>query len=362
MEQSHMSNEKDAERPLRILHLEDLSQDAEIIRERLIDAGFFVQIDWAANEPQFKAFLQSSQYDLVLADYRLPSFDAPAALRLAQSLCPELPFICVSGAIGGEEVVELLKQGATDYVLKDKLGKLPLAIQRALDEVTERAARKQAEEAVLASLAEKEVLLREIHHRVKNNFAVICGLIRLQSRTITDPEVVVALKGLESRIRTMSMIHEKLCQTGNLSRIDFHDYLNTLISSIRESFSSRSDITFLTEADGIEMVIDDAMPCGLVLNELITNAVKYAFPATDSRADGNIRKICVTVQCEGTTYTVTVADNGVGLPAAMEWTTSKTLGLYLVRSLAEHQLGGQIHLDRTDGTRFVLKFNSKYKK
>lgn len=133
---------------LRILHLEDSPQDAEIIRERLMDAGFSLQLDWAANEQEFTSFLQRGGYDLVLADYQLPNFEAPAALTLTRTLCPGLPFISVSGAVGEEKVVELLKQGATDYVLKDRLAKLPLAIKRALDETREHKARHLAEEAL----------------------------------------------------------------------------------------------------------------------------------------------------------------------------------------------------------------------
>jgi diguanylate cyclase (GGDEF)-like protein/PAS domain S-box-containing protein len=144
-----MNNEKDAERALRILHLEDSAPDAELIRERLFDAGYSLRIDWAANEQEFTSFLQLGGYDLILADYLLPGFDAPAALLLAKTLSPDTPFIVVSGAIGEEKAVELLKQGATDYVLKNRLDKLHLAMERALDEVRERNARRLAEEKLL---------------------------------------------------------------------------------------------------------------------------------------------------------------------------------------------------------------------
>src|ERR1035437_6550161 len=141
-----MNDEKVAERPLRILHLEDSRKDAEIIRARLIDAGLSMQMDWAANKQEFTAFLQRGEYDLVLADYQLPDFDAPAALLLTKSLCPGIPFIVVTGAVGEEEAVELLKQGAMDYVLKDRLVKLPQAIERALIEGSEHKSRQLAEE------------------------------------------------------------------------------------------------------------------------------------------------------------------------------------------------------------------------
>lgn len=141
-----MSIATDVARPLRILHLEDSDQDAELVREWLTEAGLSIQLDWAVNEREFTAFLEIGGYDLILADYRLPGFDAPAALLLAKSFCPDIPFIAVTGAVGEEEAVAFLKQGATDYVLKGQLSKLPGAIERALDEFRERRARQQAEE------------------------------------------------------------------------------------------------------------------------------------------------------------------------------------------------------------------------
>ncbi len=141
-----MNSEYSGESRLRILHIEDSPQDAEIIREVLLDSGFFVQIDWAANEQEFSVFLQQDKYDLIIADYQLVKYDAQAALKLTQSLCPDVPFICVSGTIVEERAVELIKEGATDYIMKTNLDKLPLAIRRALAEVREHKARRQAEE------------------------------------------------------------------------------------------------------------------------------------------------------------------------------------------------------------------------
>lgn len=136
----------DTTRHLRVLHLEDSPLDAELIREWLIGFGLSMHIDWASNKLEFTSFLQHGAYDLILSDYRLPDFGAPAALTLAKSVCPDIPFIAVTGAVGEEEAVEFLKQGATDYVLKGQLFKLPAAIERALDEFKERRARRQAEE------------------------------------------------------------------------------------------------------------------------------------------------------------------------------------------------------------------------
>ncbi len=149
-----------------MLHVEDSPRDAEIIHERLIDAGFFMQIDWAADEKEFTAFLRCGQYDIILADYQLPGFDAPAALKLAQTLSPGAPFICISGAVGEDKAVDLLKQGATDYVSKERLGKLPLAVQRALDEMEARTARQLAEEALRESKSLMDAIVENVPNMI----------------------------------------------------------------------------------------------------------------------------------------------------------------------------------------------------
>ena len=157
------------DRSLTVLHLEDSPRDAEIVRERLADAGPQVRVDWAANEPEFESFLRRDEYDVILADYELPGFDAPAALRLAAALRPGTPFICVSGAIGEDSAVELLKQGATDYVRKDRLERLPLKVRRAVEEAEERRARQQAEVA----LRESETRYRRLHESMRDAFALV---------------------------------------------------------------------------------------------------------------------------------------------------------------------------------------------
>ncbi len=158
-----MNDETLAQRPLRILHLEDSPRDAEIIREHLIDAGFYLEIDWVTTGQEYTAFLRRGGYDIVLADYLIPGFDALEALVQAKTYCPGVPFISISGTIGEERAIELLKQDATDYVLKNRLARLPLAMERALEEVRERQARLQAEAALRKS--------EELHRLVLNNIA-----------------------------------------------------------------------------------------------------------------------------------------------------------------------------------------------
>jgi PAS domain S-box-containing protein len=164
-----MRSPSDEGRSLSVLHLEDSLPDAELVRERLADAGPEVRVDWAANEREFESFLRHGEYDVILADYELPGFDAPAALRLAAALRPGTPFICVSGAIGEDRAVELLKLGATDYVGKDRLERLPLKVRRAVEEAEERRARQQAE----AALRESETRYRRLHDSMRDAFVLV---------------------------------------------------------------------------------------------------------------------------------------------------------------------------------------------
>lgn len=217
--------------------------------------------------------------------------------------------------------------------------------------------RKKTEEALQRSLQEKETLLREVHHRVKNNLAAIISLLELQQDRNGDSQNQSLLAEMGSRIRSMALVHEMLYRSANLSEIDFDAYLQALVEHLRGSFDPRGAIRISVAAAGVRMNLDTAIPCGLIVNELVINALKYAFPAEQPGVEAN--KIIVTVVWDQLTYTLIVADNGVGLPADLDWTTTRTLGLRLVRMLGQHQLQGSIELDRSAGVRFLLRFGSR---
>lgn len=223
--------------------------------------------------------------------------------------------------------------------------------------------RKQAEDALRRSeenlrtlLSEKEVLLKEVHHRVKNNLASITGLADMQRQMINDEPTRAALAKLSSRIRSMALVHEQFYKSKDFSRIDFQKYLDELTAYLRSSFERSVDIHVSVAAAGVEMSLDCAVPCGLFITELVTNAIKHAFPP--GRLDSGVGRceIAVSAQWNGADYTLTVADNGMGLPADLDWTNTGTLGLLLVKMLGQHQLQGRVELDRTRGTTFRLRF------
>ncbi len=216
-------------------------------------------------------------------------------------------------------------------------------------------ARKQAEEQVKTSLREKEVLLKEIHHRVKNNLQVISSLFRLQSRYTDDRHALEMFRESQDRVQSMALVHQKLYQSADLARIDFAEYLRSLTTSLLRSYQiDHQSITLTIMVDDLFLDIDQAIPCGLIINELVSNSLKYAFP--DNRT-GEIRiELRRTVDHQ---LMLMVHDNGIGLPPDIDLTTNKTLGLQLASTLT-NQLGGSITIDRHGGTTFMILFTPVY--
>jgi PAS domain S-box-containing protein len=216
--------------------------------------------------------------------------------------------------------------------------------------------RKQLEKKLRRSLDEKEVLFREVHHRVKNNFAAIISLVELHHENVTDLSTSALLTQLTQRLRSMSLVHELLYESESLDQIDFHRYLQTLTSYLQDAFNPDGAIRLEANAPGVWMSLDHAIPCGLIVNELVTNALKYAFPGGQPRTGTDGCEIQVVAHGDQTAYTLIIADNGVGFPEGLNGTNSPHLGLRLVHMLGQHQLQGRIEFDCTSGTRFTLRF------
>ncbi|MBX7095120.1 MAG: XylR N-terminal domain-containing protein [Flavobacteriales bacterium] len=214
--------------------------------------------------------------------------------------------------------------------------------------------RKQAEEAIKNSLKEKELLLKEIHHRVKNNLQIISSLLKLQSAYIQSPEILQVISDSQDRIKTMAIVHEKLYQS-NLGWVDLSDYLCTIAESMIESVGQEGDtgIELVTDfqTELITLKIDQAIPIGLIINEIITNALKYAFPENQA---GKIIKI-VGRRMENNRLKLEIGDNGQGLPDEFKREDSTSFGMELIRLLTE-QLDGELSIKNTNGTWFQFEF------
>lgn len=229
---------------------------------------------------------------------------------------------------------------------EDKPLNLVSMVQTVIQDITER---KEAEVRLHASLQEKEVLLQEIHHRVKNNLQIISSLARLQAHHSNDPKTVEMLRESQARIRAMALIHERLYRAQNLSRIDFSDYIGHLVTHLFHSYGVDANrIKTSIDITPVHMDIDTAIPCGLIVNELVSNALKYAFP--DDR-NGTI-KVCLDTS-DTQTWSLRISDDGVGLEAPVDLCNAETLGLRLVRILAQ-QLKGHLELDNANGTAFTI--------
>ncbi len=223
----------------------------------------------------------------------------------------------------------------------------------------------RAEEGLKASLAEKEVLLREIYHRVKNNLQALIHLMDMQADYISDESTRQIVRELKERAWSMALVHEKLYQSQNLAQIDFGDYLHDLVDNLSHAFGTDRPIAWRFDVEDVPLSVDMAIPCGLVVTELLTNALKYAFPAGGGqpRAErGETEcKIGVEFRADGERLTLVVADNGVGLPPGLDWARPSSLGLQLINVLVRHQLGGQVEVDTHAGTTFKITFAERKK-
>ncbi|MBM3298498.1 MAG: hypothetical protein FJY85_00920 [Deltaproteobacteria bacterium] len=212
------------------------------------------------------------------------------------------------------------------------------------------AQRKLGEEQIKSQLREKDVLLSEIHHRVKNNLQMICSLLALQSAAVKDEKVLEALRDSQCRIRSMALVHEQLYRSGDLARIELSEYIQALIGALTQAYAEKKGSFFvMTDVDEIHLSVDSALPCGLIVNELVTNCMKHAFP--DGRA-GEIRVAFKRHASRG--YILTVKDNGRGMPADIDYRAPVSLGLKLVARLAEFQLGGKLNVLSDRGTTITI--------
>jgi two-component sensor histidine kinase len=341
---------------LRVLILEDRTADADLMVHELRRAGFDAQWQTAQTREEYLAGLDPPP-DVILADYSLPQFDAPAALRLLQERGLDVPFLVVTGSLSEEVAVDCMKQGAADYLLKDRLTRLGPAVRRALEQARLRDDKRRAEEQIKASLQTKEVLLREIHHRVKNNLQVISSLLKLQSGHIKDPEARELFRESQNRVRAMALIHEKLHQSTDLARVDMGLYVRSLANHLlRSCVVQPGAVVPKVQVDDVFLGIDTAIPCGLIINELVSNSLKHAFPA------GRPGEIRIDLRSDGAgRFVLTIADNGVGCPGPIDFGRTESLGLQLVNALA-NQLGATLEASQRGGTSFTITFEElKYK-
>ncbi len=262
---------------------------------------------------------------------------------------PSIDWLGVPLKINGQTIGVLVVQTYTEgirygqaemEILKFVSGQVAMAIHR-----------KNAEAQLRSSLKEKDVLLRELHHRVKNNMQVISSLLNLQARRISDPTVLEMFKDSQRRIRSMALVHERLYQSSDLSRIEFSTYLRNLATHLFHSCQADSSrIRLLLDTEEVYLNINTAIPCGLIVNELVSNAFKHAFPGGRSgEVEVSFRRL------EGDGYQLRVRDDGIGFPENFDPRQTESLGLQIVDTLVT-QLNGQISITKSTGTEITVRF------
>jgi PAS domain S-box-containing protein len=321
-------------------NLFNIANDAIFLHELTEDgiSGKFLEVNTVSS--QILGYTHEELLDMSPKDIEdLDSFDGPhnmVDLLKDDKITFETVFITKDGRRISVEI------STTIFTLNGDV--LSLSIAR---DITER---KKMERKLQISLEEKEMLLKEIHHRVKNNLMIISSLLNLQSRYIKDKKVLDVFKDSQNRARSMALIHDKLYQSSHLKRIDIGDYIQTLTSDLFRTYaidSGRIELDF--DLEDVMVDINTMIPLGLIVNELLSNCLKHAFP--DDR-EGNIT---IGFHHKDHKYQLTVSDDGIGFPQDLDFKNTESLGLRLVNILAD-QIDGEIKLKKDKGTQFTIEF------
>jgi two-component sensor histidine kinase/CheY-like chemotaxis protein len=319
-----------------------------------------VEVHYATNGQEGMELFTEFQPDLLISDISMPLVNGLDMIRKIKQANPGLYVIIMSAYSFKEYFLEAISLGVNGYLIKpvepDKLYAMVdelagyILMHRALEEKEKR--RQIAESNLKKSLEEKEVLLKEVHHRVKNNMQIISSILKMQERLIDDPKLKSVLGESQNRIRSMALIHENLYRNESLANIQFKNYAQSLINTISRSyFDQQGKVTFHFNIDDVFLPIDVGIPCGLIINELISNAFKHAFP---DRENGNIN---INLEHTGNgAYVLSVSDDGIGIDPSFDPESANSLGMKIVFKLIQ-QIEGELTYDFSSGTKYLIKFN-----
>jgi two-component sensor histidine kinase len=353
------------DRPIEVLNFEDVPADALLVRHALGKVFLMrFEITTVPDLAEGLRLLREKSFDVALLDLHLADSQGMETFERLRREAPNLPLIVLTGNSDDDLAVQILRQGAQDYLLKHEATGplLAKAIRYGIErhrvrvELNSRTAKLAESKATLAkALREKVVLLKEIHHRVKNNLQIISSLLNLQSRRIKDPATLEFFRESCDRVQLMALIHEKLYGAQDLSQLDFNDYLHSLAAMILRSYANKSrnvEVVFQLHQQ-LFLNLDLAIPLGLVASELISNSLKHAFPR------GGRGTITLELsQTDEAGCLFRISDDGIGLPADFSMDQPSSLGLRLVKMLTE-QLHGDLEWSRTPCTNFTLAFQTR---
>lgn len=359
-----------------ILVVDDDPYMYNVLADFLKEAGYKVLL--ATQAKTVYDVTSQTPPDIILLDINLPGvtgFEIAANLK-AKQVTRSIPVIFMSVRTDAKDKVRAFDLGAVDYItkpinLEEAAARINThltirSLQKSLEENNARLSReiaerkkvedalRQSEEQIKISLKEKEVLLKEIHHRVKNNLQIINSLLNLQSRSAKDKESQDIFEKCKNRIDSIALVHEKLYQSEDLANVNFGEYVNTLTARLFDAYSSRIPaVNLKTDVAPVSLDVNKAIPCALLINEMVMNSIKHGFPSG--------RKGEITVELKisaGDKVSLAVADNGVGLPADFAIDNPRTLGMQIIKGLVG-QLHGALNVDRSSGTKFTIEFQLK---
>lgn len=355
--------------PVNILLVDDDARNLDVVESVLTAPGYCLFRARTADEALHALIM--AEFAVIVLDVRMPDL---GGLELAQIIkrrkkTQHVPIIFLTAYYQedkdalhgyGAGAVDYLSKPVNPSILASKVAVFVDLFRKtralaAMNSAMETEIASQLEQ-LKASLAEKDTLLKEIHHRVKNNLQIISSLISLQSNKISDPMQRRLFQDTRDRVKSMALVHEKLYQSKDLGRVELAEYARQLLNDLfQANGAAASKIRLRLELEPVLLPVDIAIPCGLILNELTTNALKHAF---DDRPSGEIAVQLRAVSPD--TVHMTFADDGRGFAPELDWRTAGTLGLQLVRMLTD-QLQGTIEMANGRGTTFRLSF-SRYSK
>jgi two-component sensor histidine kinase len=351
--------------PINILLVDDDRRNLDILDSILARPDYHLVCASTANEALLA--LVDHDFAVIVLDIRMPVVDGFELAELIKNRkrTQHIPIIFLTAyyqddkdlAHGyGAGAVDYLSKPVNPLVLRSKVA-IFVELYRKTHELARLNQAMETEiehrlEQIRATLREKETLLKEIHHRVKNNLQVISSLLSLQSDNLADADARRLFLDARDRVRSMALVHEKFYESHNLARIELGEYLHSLMKDLLRAHTGlASTVRFRIEQERVFLPVDLAIPCGLIVNELATNALKHAFYG---RADG---EIAIDLRLlDDQRIRIVIGDDGCGLPRGLDWGKSDTLGLRLVRMLTE-QLNGTLELQDGPGTAFQLTFS-----
>ncbi|MSV35336.1 MAG: response regulator [Bryobacterales bacterium] len=345
---------------MRVIMVDDSAADRKLYRTLLEeDHAGAVEFVEAPDGARGLALCRSQAPDCVLLDYKLPDMTGLEFLaRLAGDPPAEIPasaVVMLTGLASEGVAVKALRGGAQDYLSKDAITAegLRMAIDKATQKVGLLRDLRDERDRLSRSLAEKDVLLQEVHHRVKNNMQVIVSLLRLQAKAFPDERLALMLREMQNRIEFMAQIHEQLYQAGDLRMVDLARHAALIAGSLLHTYGFEEPrVSLRMEMEPLPLAVDQAIPAGLILNELVSNALKHAF------ADGRTGSVCIRGGRRDGRVTLEVRDDGMGLPEPVDLLQPKSLGLRIVNILTR-QLRGKFESVcelRSKATIFRLTF------